>query len=47
MTKAELITRTIDAMVDPWTDNPEDYIDASPIYDTEEAALAAFDAPAE
>lgn len=37
MTKAELITRTIDAMVDPWTDNPEDYLHATPIFDTEEA----------
>lgn len=26
MTKAELIERTIDAMVDPWTDCPEDYL---------------------
>ena len=37
MTKAELIKRTIDAMIDPWTDNPEDYMDAQLIYDTEEA----------
>ena len=37
MTKAELISRAIDAMVDPWTDNPEDYLDATPIYDLEEA----------
>ena len=31
MTKAELITRIVDAMVDPWTDDPEDYLDATPI----------------
>lgn len=37
MTKAELISRIVDAMVDPWTDDPEDYLDAQPIYDTEEA----------
>ena len=37
MTKAELISRTVDAMVDPWTDNPEDYLDATPIYDLEQA----------
>lgn len=29
MTKAELIERTIDAMIDPWTDCPEDYEDAT------------------
>ena len=29
MTKAELINRTIDAMIDPWTDCPEDYEDAT------------------
>ena len=29
MTKAELIDRTIDAMIDPWTDCPEDYEDAT------------------
>ena len=27
MTKAELIERIVDAMIDPWTDNPEDYLD--------------------
>lgn len=37
MTKAELISRIVDAMVDPWTDDPEDYLDAQPIYDIEEA----------
>lgn len=37
MTKAELIERTVDAMIDPWTDDPEDYLDAQPIFDTEEA----------
>ena len=37
MTKPELIERIIDAMVDPWTDNPEDYLDAQLIFDTEEA----------
>ena len=26
MTKAELIERTIDAMTDPWTDSPDDYL---------------------
>lgn len=30
MTKAELIERITDALVDPWTDNPEDYLDAEP-----------------
>ena len=30
MTKAELIERIVDAMIDPWTDNPEDYLDATP-----------------
>lgn len=30
MTKAELIERIVDALIDPWTDNPEDYIDAEP-----------------
>ena len=37
MTKAELIERITDAMVDPWTDDPEDYIYAQPICDVEEA----------
>lgn len=31
MTKAELIERIVDAMIDPWTDNPEDYLYATPI----------------
>ena len=31
MTKAELISRIVDAMVDPWTDNPEDYLDSEPV----------------
>lgn len=31
MNKAELIERIVDAMVDPWTDCPEDYLDATPI----------------
>lgn len=31
MTKAELIEKIVDAMIDPWTDNPEDYMDATPI----------------
>ena len=31
MTKAELIERIIDAMIDPWTDDPEDYLYATPI----------------
>jgi len=29
--KAELIEKIIDAMIDPWTDCPEDYLDATPI----------------
>lgn len=31
MTKAELIERIIDCMIDPWTDDPEDYLYATPI----------------
>lgn len=31
MTKAELMTRIIDAMVDPWTDCPDDYLTSTPI----------------
>jgi hypothetical protein len=31
MTKAELIERIVDAMIDPWTDNPDDYLDSTPI----------------
>lgn len=31
MNKAELIEKITDAMIDPWTDNPEDYLDAEPI----------------
>lgn len=31
MTKAELIERIVDAMIDPWNDCPEDYLDATPI----------------
>ena len=31
MTKAELIERIVDALIDPWTDNPEDYLYATPI----------------
>ena len=36
MTKAELIERIMDSLIDPWTDCPEDYIDATFI-DTHEA----------
>jgi hypothetical protein len=31
MTKAELTERIIDSLIDPWTDDPEDYLDATPI----------------
>lgn len=31
MTKAELIERIVDALIDPWTDNPEDYLYDTPI----------------
>lgn len=31
MMKAELIEKIVDAMYDPWTDCPEDYLDATPI----------------
>lgn len=31
MTKAELIEKIVDAMIDPWTDCPDDYLDATPI----------------
>lgn len=31
MTKAELIEKIIDAMIDPWTDDPEEYLDATPV----------------
>ena len=31
MNKAELYERIIDALIDPWTDNPEDYLDATTI----------------
>lgn len=31
MTKFELIARIIDALVDPWNDDPEEYLDAEPI----------------
>lgn len=31
MNKAELYERIVDALIDPWTDNPEDYLDATPI----------------
>ena len=31
MTKAELIERIVDAMIDPWTDSPDDYLYATPI----------------
>ena len=31
MKKAELIERIVDAMIDPWNDCPEDYLDATPI----------------
>ncbi len=31
MTKAELIEKIVDAMIDPWTDCPEDYLDSTPI----------------
>ena len=31
MSKAELIEKIIDAMIDPWTDDPEEYLDATPI----------------
>lgn len=29
--KAELIEKIVDAMIDPWTDCPEDYLNATPI----------------
>ena len=38
MTKAELITKTIDRITDPWNDCPEDYIHVNPI-DLAEAAF--------
>lgn len=31
MSKTELIERIVDAMIDPWTDDPEDYLYATPI----------------
>lgn len=31
MMKAELIEKIVDAMIDPWTDCPDDYLDATPI----------------
>ena len=31
MTKDELISRIVDCMIDPWTDDPEDYLYATPI----------------
>lgn len=31
MTKAELIERIVDALIDPWTDDPNDYLNATPI----------------
>ena len=31
MTKAELTERIVDALIDPWTDDPEEYLDLSPI----------------
>ena len=31
MMKAELIEKIVDAMIDPWTDCPEDYLNATPI----------------
>lgn len=31
MSKAELIEKIIDAMIDPWTDDPEEYLDATPV----------------
>lgn len=31
MTKTELIERIVDCMIDPWTDDPEDYLYATPI----------------
>jgi len=31
MTKAELIEKIVDAMIDPWTDDPDEYLDATPI----------------
>lgn len=31
MSKAELIEKIVDAMIDPWTDDPEEYLDATPI----------------
>ena len=31
MTKDELISRIVDCMIDPWNDDPEDYIYATPI----------------
>lgn len=37
MTKAELIERTIDALIDPWTDCAEDYLGVSLIDSIEEA----------
>lgn len=36
MTKAELIEKIVDAMVDPWTDCPDDYLDAT-LIDVHEA----------
>ena len=36
MTKAELTERIIDALIDPWNDDPDDYLDLKPI-DLEEA----------
>ena len=43
MTKAELIERIVDALIDPWTDNAEDYLDAEPIFDTEQAKDMLYD----
>lgn len=31
MTKAELIERIVDALIDPWTDDPNDYLNATTI----------------
>lgn len=31
MMKAELIEKIVDAMIDPWTDCPDDYLNATPI----------------
>ena len=31
MTKAELISKIVDAMIDPWTDSPDDYLCATTI----------------